>query len=119
MKDIISLLPKPTVLQVVLSHFWGILESISIAIMMSPVVLIVGKDFRTEVLVAVDMNVTIRICLEFTHRTTIEVDAHTSWIFRFNVFHINLTCHRFVAILDRRVTLTHLHTLHPTAWYIA
>ena len=119
MKDIISLLPKPTVLQVVLSHFWGILESVSIAIMMSPVVLIVGKDFRTEVLVAIDMNVTIRICLEFTHRTAIEVDSHTRWILWFNVFHINLTCHRFVAILDRCITLTDLHTLHPTAWYIA
>ena len=87
--------------------------------MMSPVVLIVGKDFRTEVLVAIDMNVTIRICLEFSHRTAIEVDAHTCWIFRFNVFYINLTCHRFVAILDGCITLTHLHTLHPTAWNIA
>ena len=119
MQDIIALLPKPTVLQVVLSYFWGILESVAIAIMVSPVVLIVGKDFRTEVLVAIDMNITIRICLEFSHRTAIEVDAHTCWIFRFNVFYINLTCHRFVAILDRCITLTHLHTLHPTAWNIA
>ena len=101
MEHIVTSLPIPPILQVILSHLWVILEAISIAIMLTPVVFKVCQQFRTKVFVTIDMDISISICLKFTHRITIKINRHTCWIFWFNVLYVYLTSHCLIAILNR------------------
>ena len=115
MEHVAAFFPKPAVLQVVLFHLRVVFKAVAIAVVVTPIVLKVGQQFGAEVLVAVDVHITVGIGFELSHRVAIEVERNALLVLRFHVFYVYLSRHGFVAVLYRRVAFANLHALHPVA----